>query len=356
MGNKLQKIENNDNLANDVINKSKLLSYDDIQNLKFYKFTNQNEFHHNYQYTDGLNVLHDVFDITSSTNGFHITTNDYIHNYKHYGNGIREIFLPLDNPNFKIVKINNSNVWKTNMVILGKKYFIDNNSDLLFIYKNINKYICNFNLENITISESQDLLNLNDDGLTHTYVNYFVDNENYDLLKLIIYNQNIINLCLVSSLMKNKIGVATWCKQYCDNINFVTEEKIIQLTKRGSIDSLEWLKNNGYNFKFNKYCVIEEIIKLYNSNSIAMLNWYADSGLNIKFSKIVVASLLIDLDTNDFFNDDDSCENQQIYSNSDSEISNQKSMIKKNIKEWFINRNCNIDYDCVFIDGLCYDK
>ena len=48
--------------------------------------------------------------------------------FKFLDNGIylREVFLPTDNPNFKMVKDPKGDKWRANMIILGKRYDLSN--------------------------------------------------------------------------------------------------------------------------------------------------------------------------------------------------------------------------------------
>lgn len=90
----------------------------------FFKITNKNENHYGYQYVTGLNVLDKPFDEGSCMEGglyFSFSDIEHIFEFLHYGVYLREIILPLDDPDFKCVK-DLDNKWRANKIILGKRH------------------------------------------------------------------------------------------------------------------------------------------------------------------------------------------------------------------------------------------
>ena len=87
----------------------------------FYKITNYDEHHFDHKYCDGLNILKGKFAENGScvAGGFYFTNKENIHHFYCYGEWIREIYLPIDDPKFKIVK--DENKWRANMIILGTR-------------------------------------------------------------------------------------------------------------------------------------------------------------------------------------------------------------------------------------------
>jgi hypothetical protein len=82
-------------MGNSFTFKNEEMDTDFYRNTKFYKVTNEKEFHINYQYQDGLNILKDTFNDNKKSycgGGFYFTTANEIFNYVHHGNGVREIF------------------------------------------------------------------------------------------------------------------------------------------------------------------------------------------------------------------------------------------------------------------------
>ena len=110
----------------------------------YVKITNAKENHNGFQYVDGLNILQEKFNDDPNQScckgGFYITDVTHIFEFLDYGIYLREITLPEDDINFKIIKDPNGNKWRTNMIILGKrvdlfnvdtfKYLIEHGADI----------------------------------------------------------------------------------------------------------------------------------------------------------------------------------------------------------------------------------
>lgn len=96
----------------------------------YYKITNKKEYHHNYQYHDGLNILEEQFNDNALEScvggGFYFTDIEHIFCYLDYGCYVREVGLPTNDPNFMMIADPNGNKWRANRIILGKKYELQN--------------------------------------------------------------------------------------------------------------------------------------------------------------------------------------------------------------------------------------
>lgn len=92
----------------------------------YFKITNQEENHYGFQYYDGLNILDKLFNEEGSCvpGGLYFTDNNNICRFLGYGIHLREIHLPLNDPDFKMVLDPGYNKWRANKIILGKKYFL----------------------------------------------------------------------------------------------------------------------------------------------------------------------------------------------------------------------------------------
>jgi len=105
----------------------------------YFKITNEKENHNGFQYNDGLNVLKEKFndDPTAScvAGGFYFTNSENIFEFLDHGIYLREITLPTDDPDFKMVQDKN-NKWRANKIILGKKYNLNNISTFEFLISN----------------------------------------------------------------------------------------------------------------------------------------------------------------------------------------------------------------------------
>ena len=71
----------------------------------YFKITNKEENHHEFQYVDGLNVLKEEFNNDPNDSccagGLYFTDAANIFEFIDYGVYLREISLPVDNPDFK---------------------------------------------------------------------------------------------------------------------------------------------------------------------------------------------------------------------------------------------------------------
>nr|URM62439.1 ankyrin repeat domain containing protein [Mimivirus sp.] len=93
-------------------------------NQVYYKITNRRENHHGFQYRDGLNILIEPFQEIGSCvpGGFYFTTAQHIFKYISYGVYLREIYLPKENSEFKMVKDPQGDKWRANQIYFGNKY------------------------------------------------------------------------------------------------------------------------------------------------------------------------------------------------------------------------------------------
>jgi hypothetical protein len=101
------------------------------QPMRYFRVNNFEECHKGFQYRTGLNVLRDKFndDPTAScvAGGLYFTDIDHIHKFIAYREDsfwLREVFLPKDDPNFKMVKDPEGDKYRANSFILGKRYLL----------------------------------------------------------------------------------------------------------------------------------------------------------------------------------------------------------------------------------------
>jgi len=99
----------------------------------YYKVTKKNEIHNGYRYKDGLNILKQKFNDDSTAScvpgGFYFTDYENLPKFFDYGTWIREITIPED---ARVVKDPEGDKWRTDKIILGKKYHIKNDFDKWF--------------------------------------------------------------------------------------------------------------------------------------------------------------------------------------------------------------------------------
>jgi len=105
----------------------------------YFKITNEKENHHGFQYYDGLNVLKEKFNddpkASCVAGGFYFTDVENIFEFLGYGIYLREVTLPTDDPDFKMVQDEN-NKWRANKIILGKRYNLNDVSTFEFLISN----------------------------------------------------------------------------------------------------------------------------------------------------------------------------------------------------------------------------
>ena len=96
----------------------------------YFKITNATENHHGFQYSDGLNVLKEKFndnpDDSCCAGGLYFTNVENIFKFLNYGIYLREIILPLENPDFRMIKDPRGDKWRANMIILEKRHDLSN--------------------------------------------------------------------------------------------------------------------------------------------------------------------------------------------------------------------------------------
>lgn len=94
----------------------------------YFKITNANENHFGYQYADGLNILDKQFEKEGSCvpGGLYFSDEKNILNFMDYGIFLREIELPHEDSDFRMVQdpLQHVRKWRANKIILGKKYHL----------------------------------------------------------------------------------------------------------------------------------------------------------------------------------------------------------------------------------------
>lgn len=204
---------------------------------KYYKVTNEDECHYGFQYKDGLNILTEPFDDnplhSCCKGGFYFTIDKYINHFYECGVWLREVFLPIDNPNFKMIKDSSGNKLRSNMIILGKKYNLLNIDDVKYILKNINSNIIEI------------VANLSGNGCIDTL----------ELLKNSEFKFQYNESALYRASKYGHVNVLKWLqKSFCVNGKKFGyyEFAITYACAGGHVDVLDFLKISMSNFKCTK--------------------------------------------------------------------------------------------------------
>ncbi|AQN68731.1 ankyrin repeat protein [Saudi moumouvirus] len=89
----------------------------------YFKVTNELECHNGYQYVDGLNILNEKFNDSDDScvpGRLYFSDKNHIMEYLNFGVYLREVILPINNPDFKMIK-DGEDKYGANMIILGEK-------------------------------------------------------------------------------------------------------------------------------------------------------------------------------------------------------------------------------------------
>lgn len=312
---------------------------------KYFKITNAEENHYGFQYTDGLNVLEEPFNDnpndTCGKGGFYFTTIDHIHKFYSYGIYLREVFLPENDLNFKIIMDGSGHKWRANKIILGKKYsLLDLETYKLFgLNMNENIYILKFACtyeKNIGIEYVKRFF----DPIIHSSYDLarnaaiFGNTDILDyLVQLNVFNtflnrfsiHKLVNI-LISAAEHNQTNIFKWVKKnnllndsyiysgyilakYAaghgnieilqilkDNIT-LSATGIITVSSaidNGHLNVLIWCKTNNLKLEYNKENLLTAVNKNYND----MVLWLLQNELNDDYMHIVFNTIIINKNKN----------------------------------------------------------
>jgi hypothetical protein len=275
----------------------------------YYKITNKDENHHGYKYKDGLNMLEGKFNENINDNcgkgGFYFTTAEYIHEFYDYGENLRVVELPLDNPNFKMVKLNQK--FRANMIILKEKYNFNNLNDFKEIYKINTNYNCK--IYNIEILEW--LKNINykfDENIINEVSSYgYVDV--LEWFKNSGYEFKFDEYTIASASSYGHVNILEWFKNSGYEFKYNNNDAINNASSHGHVNILEWFKNFGYEFKHNEGAIVGASRHGHDH----ILEWFKNSGYEFKYNKQAI-----------------------IYASSNGHV---------NVLEWFKNSGYEFKYD-----------
>lgn len=222
----------------------------------YYKITNTTECHKGYQYTDELNIDTNQF---SEMHGLHFTKLKHIHRFYYMGVNIREVFLPVNDPSFKINKNSTTKIWKANMIILGTKLSL---------------------LDPDTYSK----LNLNIHSNLTNIINILSKKGNTTMLEKIAklkikmnYSDWAINY---ASANGHTEVLDFWKKYQCQTklkIKY-NEWAVNNASARGQINSLDWWVNSGLKFMYDEWAINNASAR----GQIDVLNWWLNMYLKYK--------------------------------------------------------------------------
>ncbi|AGF85746.1 repeat protein [Moumouvirus goulette] len=256
----------------------------------YFKITNKKEKEHfGFQYKEGLNVLQRKFNNNINdlygANRLYFFDAEYVCNHIDAGIYLREIYLPIDNPKFKIIKIGKH--YGANMIIFGEKYFLgDPKTWKYMISKKINirvnddyviKYVASMGYLNVMKYLHKHRLNIrtdNDYALTSAsitghleVVKYLVDNGadihrddddplecacrngHFKVVKYLVKNGANVNACddcaLKWAVSMNHIEIVKYLIKKGANI-YVDDGYVLKLSlSKGNLSMITYLVSLG---------------------------------------------------------------------------------------------------------------
>lgn len=224
----------------------------------YYKVTNQTETHYGYQYKNGLNILDGFFDETGScvAGGFYFTTANHIHHYYNYGVYIRQVYLPTDDPEFKMVEDPEGSKWRANKIILGMRYCLSDPSTYIKLGIRMMEmdYTCTVDTEYIDI------------------LNWWLFRSSNAILKYSTYAMD-------NASANGKINVLNWWLMSGLPLKY-SEDAIDYASANNHVNVLNWWKSSNLQLKYSPYAINHAC----SNNHIDVLKWWQVSGLKMRYT------------------------------------------------------------------------
>lgn len=295
---------------------------------KYYKITNKEETHYGFIYKEGLNVLVEPFNdnpkVTCGKGGLYFTTIDNIHKFYPYGIYLREVFLPTDDPEFRMVKDPDGTKSRANKIILGKRYSLydPKTYDMFGLDMSNNKNCLQFacqddNVEFLELSKNNLLRMIKKefhkfDDIIDTasrhgqksvlewlisfikeYNKWHFDSE----IKLINSYSKVIDIASGNG----HTCILDWWKASGIKLMY-SVNAINDASKNGHTCVLDWWKASGLELKYDSSAIDFASIRELDPANMKVLQWWIDSGLELKYSRCALVKAIKDenYDTLDF--------------------------------------------------------
>lgn len=292
---------------------------------EFYKVTNGEETHYGFEYHDGLNELAEPFNddpnFLCGAGGLYFTDLKNINRFYSYGTNIREIFLPKNDPDFKMVQIAEESKWRANKIILGKKYSLFDDETYRILGLNIreNESILFFaaKYQNIEFLDSHKKL----------FIIFWKYNRE-SMLPIIIDNDLIHT---ANWLCKN--GIESY-KEFSSQISFRRQISDITIASENSnIDKLDWWKKSAPHLLSISIDITTHILNLNHE----MVIWWLNNAIGpLKYATFIPIFLKkLEQDMVESLTDDEKyCTIEKIFSE---------------LAHFFINYDLSPDIDSIFL-------
>ena len=219
----------------------------------YFKITDIGEVDNGIICRDGLNVFNRPFD--ENSNGFTFTTIDNIPKFYKYGIYLREIELPIKDPDFKMYK-DGTGKHRANKIIFGTRYSLfDKETYQKFnLDMSDNKYIVDFACREGKLQ--------------------FLEWWRKSGIKL-EYSSNAIEWASI----KGHISILKWWKKSGLELKY-TGNVIDSASNAEDFKILNWWKSSGLELKYTDEAIDFASV----TGNIRVLNWWRKSNLELKYS------------------------------------------------------------------------
>lgn len=223
----------------------------------YFKITNINECHHDFQYRDGLNVLVEEFndnpDDSCCAGGFYFTTIEHIHRFYDFGINLRVVTLPTNDPTFKMVMDYEGDKWRANQIILGEKYSLDD----LETYKKFD--------------------------IPYPTLYTIAKNNLLNIAKFLLETSNIrkkknMNFSLVAATRAGNIKMVQLLIQHGAYIHTQCDYIFEIAAMNGDLEMIKFLVENGININDDDCIVFQRVVK---RGQLKIVKYLVEKGVDI---------------------------------------------------------------------------
>lgn len=280
----------------------------------YFKITNETECHYDYQYGDGLNILKGEFndnDDSCVPGRLYFSDKNHIMEYLNFGVYLREIILPVDNPDFKMIKEHPyGDKYGANMIILGEKHDLRNSetweymqsigiefkkySDkiMAFIYKWKPKSVMNYLRREIELCvhyKSDQLLRWSCESGSLNEIKFLVS------LGANIHAHNNHPVRLAAE--NGHLEIVKYLVERGAIITSCNDHALIFASRNGHLDVVKYIMNIGI---YNKICNYEALRIAFRGGHLEIVKYFLEFEKNPEIKYKIIKKFGIEHCYNDF--------------------------------------------------------